>query len=131
MEQKIVIGVVGLLIIGAIGIFAFAPQSAVNGTDIPAGKYTAFAQCIADTDTTFYGAFWCPHCNAQKAMFGDAKDLLPYVECSTLDGKGQLPVCKDAGVSGYPTWEFPDKTRMTGEIQLAVLAEKTGCVLPQ
>jgi hypothetical protein len=55
---------------------------------------------------------------------------LPYVECSTADGKGQLAVCKDAGVTSYPTWEFPDQTRQSGEVPLAILAEKTGCTLP-
>lgn len=130
MEQKIIIGVVAVLVVAAVGVFIFAPKQTTNGTTIPAGTYTALAQCIKDSGATFYGAFWCPHCNNQKKMFGDASDLLPYVECSTPDQKSQLPVCKEAGVTGYPTWEFPDKTRQTGEVPLAVLAEKTGCALP-
>lgn len=131
MEQKIIIGVVAVLIIGAVGSFFFLPQQAGNGSTVPAGTYTALAQCIADSGATFYGAYWCPHCNNQKKMFGDAADLLPYVECSTADGKGQLAVCKDAGVTGYPTWEFPDRSRQAGEVPLATLAAKTGCTLPE
>ncbi len=130
MEQKIIIGIVGLLVIGAVGVFLVAPPAATTESTVPAGTYTTFAQCLKDSSTTFYGAFWCPHCNAQKKLFGDAAPLLPYVECSTADGKGQLAVCKDAGVNSYPTWEFPDKSRLTGEIPLATLAEKSGCVLP-
>lgn len=130
MEQKIIIGTVVVLVVAAVGIFMFAPQSQTNGTNVPPGTYTEFAQCLKDSGSIFYGAFWCPHCNAQKRMFGDASDLLPYVECSTPDQKSQLAICKDAGVTGYPTWEFPDKTRQTGEVPLAVLAEKTGCLLP-
>lgn len=95
------------------------------------GKYDAFAQCLTDKGATFYGAFWCPHCQAQKRMFGKSAKLLPYVECSTPDGKGKLAVCKDKGVEGYPTWEFADGTRKSGEVPLAELAIKTDCPLPQ
>lgn len=130
MEQKIIIGIVGVLIVGAVGIFMFAPPPTPTTSNVPAGTYTALAQCIKDSGTTFFGAFWCPHCQAQKKLFGDAEKLLPYVECSTPDSKSQLPVCKDAGVSTYPTWEFKDKSRLSGEIPLATLAEKTGCTLP-
>jgi len=94
------------------------------------GKLDAFATCIAESGATFYGAFWCPHCQNQKAMFGTSARLLPYVECSTPDGNSQLPVCTDAGVTGYPTWEFADGSREGGEVSLERLAEKTSCVLP-
>ncbi len=130
MEQKIILGVVGVLVLASIGSFFLLPQGTGTTSDIPSGKYAEFAQCIKDSGTTFFGAWWCPHCNAQKKLFGDAVDKLPYVECSTADGKGQLPVCKDAGVSSYPTWEFPDKTRQSGEVPLAVLSQKTNCPLP-
>lgn len=130
MEQKIIIGVVGLLVLGAVGVFLVAPPATMSESSVPAGMYTTFAQCLKDSGTTFYGAYWCPHCNAQKKLFGDAVPLLPYVECSTADGKGQLAVCKDAGVTSYPTWEFPDKSRQSGEVPLATLAAKSGCVLP-
>ncbi len=74
-----------------------------------------------------YGAFWCPHCQNQKKMFGSAADLLPYVECSTPDGKGQLTICKEKNIEGYPTWEFSDGTRLSGEVPLQTLAAKSGC----
>lgn len=94
------------------------------------GKLDTFATCIKDSGATFFGAFWCPHCQNQKAMFGSSAKLLPYVECSTPDGKNQLKVCTDAGVTGYPTWEFVDGTRVDGEMSLARLSEKTNCPLP-
>ena len=34
------------------------------------GKYDAFAQCLKTQGVLFYGAFWCPHCQNQKALFG-------------------------------------------------------------
>ncbi len=96
----------------------------------PNGKYTAFAKCIAQTSTTFYGAFWCPHCQNQKREFGDAAHYLPYVECSTPDAQGELQVCKDKGVKNYPTWYFPDGSSSTGEQSLQTLSQKSGCPLP-
>ncbi len=91
------------------------------------GHYDEFAQCIRNTGTIFYGAFWCPHCQNQKAMFGKSEMYLPYVECSTPDGRGMIASCKEKGVEGYPTWVFPDGSRESGEIRLERLAEKTGC----
>ncbi len=90
-----------------------------------------FAQCLSDAGAKFYGAYWCPHCQNQKAMFGKAAKKLPYIECSTPDGQAQLPICKDAGVTGYPMWSFADGSTINGEAELDVLAEKTACVLPQ
>ncbi len=103
----------------------------ISVEDKKPAKYDEFAQCIFDSGAKFYGAFWCPHCQSQKAMFGKAAKNLPYTECSTPDGKSQLPICKDAGVTGYPLWVFADTSRIEGEIKLDVLAEKTSCVLPE
>lgn len=93
------------------------------------GKYDKMAICMKDSGVTFYGAFWCPHCQKTKQMFGKSVKKLPYVECSTPDGQGQLPVCKDAGISGYPTWIFADGTRLSGEQSLETLAQKSNCPL--
>lgn len=93
------------------------------------GQYDTFAQCLADSGAIFYGAFWCQHCESQKAMFGNSEKLLNYVECSTPDGQGQTAVCAEAGIQSYPTWEFADGTREVGAIPLAELAEKTSCEL--
>lgn len=94
------------------------------------GKLDSFATCLKDKGTTFFGAFWCPHCKNQKKMFGNSAKLLPYVECSTPDGKGQTPVCKEANVESYPTWQFADGSRESGEVSLEKLAEKSSCQLP-
>jgi thiol-disulfide isomerase/thioredoxin len=100
------------------------------------GKYDQFAQCITSKGVTFWGAFWCPHCQAEKARFGKSQKYLPYKECSTPDGNSQLQVCKDNHINTYPTWDFPaglnnstTTTRVTGEIELVDLAKMTGCTL--
>ncbi|OGI72934.1 hypothetical protein A3D42_01645 [Candidatus Nomurabacteria bacterium RIFCSPHIGHO2_02_FULL_41_18] len=94
------------------------------------GEYDEFAQCLSDKGAKFYGAFWCPHCANQKKMFGSSQKFLPYIECSNPAGSAQLPICTEKGINTYPTWEFADGSRLSGEIPMAQLAEKTGCVLP-
>lgn len=91
------------------------------------GKYDTVAQCITDSGAKFYGAFWCPHCQAQKAVFGKSAKKLPYIECSEPNGKGQLPICAEANIEGYPAWVFADGTQLAGERTIEELATKTNC----
>lgn len=135
MDDKGIIGgvIILLLAIGAILFATSGPSSltlnsGAGGT--ASAEVVAFAQCLEESGATFYGAFWCPHCKDQKALFGSAVSALPYVECSTPDGNGQLEVCKAKGVTSYPTWSFADGTVLTGLLQFATLAEKTGCTDP-
>jgi len=96
----------------------------------PSGLYDAFAKCISNTSTTFFGAFWCPHCHDQKNEFGNSAQYLPYVECSLPDASGQTKVCIDNKIQEYPTWRFPDGSEASGVQSLQTLAQKTGCPLP-
>lgn len=124
--KKIIYILITVLFVGLVVFLIVAPAR------VKTGKYDSFAQCIKDSGAKFYGAFWCPHCQAQKARFGVSERLLPYIECSTPDGQSQTRVCKDAGINTYPTWQFANSTTTeVGEIELADLATKTGCVLPQ
>lgn len=125
-QVKIFVSVIAILILGVITTVLLRTNV---GPTIP-GQLDGFAQCLKDKGAVFYGAFWCPHCKTQKKMFGSSAKLLPYVECSTLDGKGQTQQCIEKNVTSYPTWEFADGTRLTGEIPLEQLAEKTSCILP-
>lgn len=127
-KVKVFISVIGLLIVGTI---ATAITRGPSSTTIPkSGEYDTFAQCLKDSGTVFYGAFWCPHCQNQKKMFGSSAKLLPYVECSTPDGQNKTQICIDKGIEGYPTWVFPDGSRLSGEVSLSTLAEKSSCILP-
>jgi thiol-disulfide isomerase/thioredoxin len=97
------------------------------------GNYDEFATCIANSGAKFYGAFWCPHCQAQKALFGKSKQYLPYVECSNPDMKTQTPICDEKKIEGYPTWEYQNGTttiRTSGEKTFQELSEMSGCALP-
>jgi thiol-disulfide isomerase/thioredoxin len=135
-DKNLIIGVAGLLIVIAVGLYATGERStpgtattepAVSATSSPVA---AFAQCLKDSGAVFYGAFWCPHCKTQKALFGNAVSLLPYVECSTADGNAQTAQCIAKKIKGYPTWEFADGSRLDGEQSFAQLSEKTQCPVP-
>ncbi len=138
-DKKIIAGVVVLLLIvggalyitsGGSGMTTSNTASTTGETGIASGPNVPLAQCLKAKGVTFFGAFWCPHCRAQKALFGDAVPALPYVECSTPDGNGQTQICKDNKIESYPTWQFPDGSRVTGEQSFATLAEKSGCTVP-
>lgn len=106
----------------------------VSSQNAKAAKLDAFAICVAESGAKFYGAFWCPHCQSQKAMFhtffSDASKKLPYIECSTPDGNHQLEVCNKENIESYPTWKFSNGVVRTGEIPLQEIANQTNCSLP-
>lgn len=125
-KKQIFFIVLGVLILGIGGLAMLRSNQEPEGP----GKYDEFATCLKDKGAVFYGAFWCPHCQDQKKLFGKSAKLLSYVECSTADGNGQNQICIDKGVKSYPTWEFADGAFLNGKIALEELAEKTSCVLP-
>ncbi len=90
----------------------------------------AFAKALDQAGVTFYGAAWCPFCNQQKALFGDGKEELPFVEVTnpdrTLNAVGQAN-----NITTFPTWEFPDNTRATGVLSLQELSTRSGVAIPQ
>ncbi len=83
------------------------------------------ARHLSATGAKFYGAYWCPHCADQKALFGDAAALLPYIECDPRSPIGQPEVCAAAGVRAYPTWDIGGR-RYEGVLSLQELAALSG-----
>jgi hypothetical protein len=72
-----------------------------------------------------YGAYWCPHCNDQKELFGAAFSNIDYVECDP-GGKNSRPsLCQKAKITGYPTWEIKGKL-YPGTQSLEELAKLSG-----
>lgn len=124
MEKDSKMYLIGGLIIAVVVIgvvFSF------SGRTSGPGQLDGFATCIKDQGAVFYGAFWCPHCIATKALFGKSAKLLPYVECSTPDGNGQTQICADKKIASYPTWIFKDGSELRGEVTLQALSDKTSC----
>lgn len=90
-----------LILLVVVGLIVGAGIVLPNQPD----KLDGFASCLKDKGATFYGAFWCPHCQNQEALFGRSERLLPYIECSNPD-QSSTQVCIDKNIISYPTWVF-------------------------
>jgi hypothetical protein len=128
-ENKIIMGVAGILSI-AIIIFAIVNVSGKNkiSENKGPGLYDKFAQCLTDKGAVIYGAAWCPHCQEQKATFGNSFKLIKYVECPD-----NTQLCIDKGIQGYPTWLIGTKViseGFAGTKSMKELSDATGCPLP-
>src|SRR3989344_6186429 len=94
MKKNIIAGSIVLLAIVISGIiFSIGRQPNI------AGALDGFAQCLAQKGFTMYGAYWCPHCQNEKAAFGDSFKFVNYVECTKEPNR-----CTAAGAKGFPTW---------------------------
>ncbi len=126
--KKALISIVAVIIGVAIIVLIVhsAKKSASEAATSPLG---IFATCVKDSGTKFYGATWCPHCLNQKALFEKAYKQLPYIECSPQQGT-LLQVCKDANIESFPTWDYPNGTRVTGGQSIADLAKGSNCPIP-
>jgi len=118
MEIKtkfIIFIIIVIVLVGGLGVYAsFKP-----------GKLDDFAKTLGQKGVKFYGAFWCSHCQSQKAQFGTSKKYLPYVECSKTDNTPEQ-VCLDAKIEGYPTWTFDNgiKINSTSEPIICPVGEE-------
>ncbi len=117
--------ILGAVVIGVMGFGFFMIWQA----NFAPGAYDEFAKCLSSKGVKMYGAFWCPHCQNQKKMFGNSWKYMTYVECSTPNGQDQTQQCKDSGIDGYPTWEFQNGKRISGELTLQQLASNSQCTI--
>jgi glutaredoxin len=121
MNRKLLMATLGILTISVIvlsGCDTKPPQPS---------EYTALAKCLTSKGVIFYGAYWCPHCQDQKKMFGDAMQYVKYVECDPKGPNAQPEECLNAKVEHYPTWFFPGQGSIEGARPLEELASKANC----
>jgi hypothetical protein len=86
----------------------------------------ALAIHLSESGAKMYGAFWCPHCQQQKTIFGPSASRLPYIECSPNgQGRPQADVCQAEHIQSYPTWVINGK-HIEEVLSLKQLAEDTG-----
>jgi uncharacterized membrane protein len=123
---------------------SFAPATAIIAAALVVGMHLHFsgsfdatqgpedaylkglAVHLDDSGAKFYGAFWCPHCNRQKELFGASVKRLPYVECSPNGRTGpRNPACTVAAVRSFPTWIIGGR-RVTGIQEPKQLARLSG-----
>ncbi len=92
------------------------------------GHYDTFAQCLTAKGAIMAGAYWCPHCAAQKQLFGKSFKYVTYKECDPNGKDADPDFCLQHNVKSYPTWLMGNAT-YTGEVSLEKLAEYSGCSL--
>ncbi len=104
--------VVAVLLIGGLHLHYSGVFDEAAGPEDP--QLQALAVHLTETGAKFYGAYWCPRCQEQKAVFKASAKRLPYVECSS-GGRGSplTPPCVANDIRSYPTWIIDDK-RFTG-----------------
>jgi uncharacterized membrane protein/glutaredoxin len=64
------------------------------------------AKHLTEIGATMYGSYRCPHCTAQKELFGEAFKYISYVECDPTAKMANSALCQEKGIRGYPTWEI-------------------------
>ncbi|KAL7500617.1 hypothetical protein ACHAWT_011249 [Skeletonema menzelii] len=85
------------------------------------------AKYLQSTKAVMFGAFWCPHCQRQKELFGkEAWKYITYVECSPKGYKSQYATCLSNGIDGYPSWKFGNGKSQGGEMELNDIAQTSG-----
>lgn len=119
---KILAAVVVIIIVIVVLIWAWLGKTR---SPYGEGALDSFAQCLASKGAVMYGAYWCSHCQNQKAVFGNSFQHVTYVECTR-----ETQRCLDAGIAKYPTWIVSGGTRLVGERPLPELSLATGCPLP-
>ena len=131
MKDEGTIAAVTMLVILAAALLIIPGPVAPTKPAADQLELATLASCLKSHGVLFYGAFWCPYCAKEKAAFGDAAGLLPYVECSNPDGRSQTAICIERGIRKYPTWVFPDGTRVVARLSPQELAQKAGCAVPK
>lgn len=86
----------------------------------------ALARHLTAIGARVYTAYWCPHCQTQKAMFGaEAVAKLNVIECAAERPNSRQELCKAKRIKALPTWEINGRME-TGVQTLEQLANWSG-----
>lgn len=115
----------GVLVAVLAGSVLLQWNASASVEDEPTSFATTLAKHLTATGASMYGAYWCPACATQKALFGDAFRHVRYVECDPK-GKDANPfLCAQKGIRAYPTWEIGGRL-YEGVFPLQQLAQLSG-----
>jgi uncharacterized membrane protein len=143
--QLVFTGIVVAMVssIGALGLYnsVRSPAASVSTPGIVAPAVTttsgpaqlALARHLREIGAKEYGAYWCPHCQDQKMLFGkEAAALIDYIECDPRGQNSRAQLCQAAAanVKGFPTWEIKGQF-YSGTQSLEKLADLSGYTGPR
>lgn len=98
-----------------------SPASTSSSTSSSQSQEITIAKCLSAEGAILYGASWCTYTQKQIASFGDGYQYLSYVECTE-----QASLCKEKGISAYPTWII-DGSRYQGYRVPTAIGAIAGC----
>lgn len=94
-------------------------------TTVSSKETINFAKYLRDNNIVMYSAYWCPHCNDQKQLFGkEAVEELIIVECAKDGKNNKYKLCQEKGIEGFPSWEINNEI-YSGTVSLDELSEMT------
>ena len=95
------VAIIGLVLFSSVFLQSKGLSASQNAT-----LQIGLAKHLAKIGVVMYGSYRCPHCAAQKELFGEAFRYIKYVECDP-SAKGTNPaLCYEKGIEMYPTWEI-------------------------
>jgi len=111
------------------GVFARSYEDDEATEPSLAPDLAAFAEQLAASNTRLFGAAWNADSTAQKELFEDGGQFLPFTEVTNSD---QTPnqEAADFNITIFPTWIFPDGTRLEGVQSLQTLSARSGVAIP-
>lgn len=108
----------GVLILVLFGLYYFSDWfSKTTGYVLGEDEKEKLVSCLNDKNVAFYSSSTCPDCESQLEMFGDSKDKINVIICSSPDE------CPEGGV---PAWQI-GKQIVYGVKPLNELIEISGC----
>ncbi len=117
--------VLGVVVIGSSAFQSDSFDFKDEGTSTANSFQLGLAKHLLQSGAKMYGSYKCPHCNAQKALFGDASKYVDYVECDPAGPNTRSNLCFSRGIMNYPTWEI-NGTYYEGAKSLAELSQLSG-----
>jgi len=94
-------------------------------TTISTKEKINFAKYLSENKIVMYSAYWCPHCNDQKQLFGkQAFEELIIVECAKDGKNNNYKLCQEKAIEGFPSWEINNEI-YSGTRSLEELAQMT------
>ncbi len=117
--------VLGVVVIGSSAFQSDSLESQNEGTSTANSFQLGLAKHLSRRGAKMYGSYKCPHCNAQKALFGAASKYVDYVECDPEGPNTRSNLCFSRGIMNYPTWEINGKY-YEGAKSLADLSQLSG-----
>ena len=84
------------------------------------------ASYLNNKGAIMYFSYWCKYCALQKELFGkEAVKKLTLVECAEDGINNQSSLCREKGITKYPSWEINGNIT-SGALSLDELADIVG-----